>query len=132
MHIEIVVRNHLLDDKEIEKLIENKLRPLKSRTGDDTPYGVYQKISSSETYTHEGNTKLVTDRLQLSFIHKTTEYGELKDLVKLVKNRMDELVNEQGIVESCFFEDENESYESESDYFKIDLDYMISYIRSDL
>ena len=129
-HIEIKLRDHILGCDDIKDKIGEKFRPMMLGQGDDMPAGVYQKISSNEYYTHDGSTKLVQDRFQLSFMHKRTEYAEIKKIIKLVKERMDDFVDDDYVY-SCFFEDEGETYEENSDFLRVNLDYMISYSRSD-
>lgn len=131
MDIKQKLRNFILDDEDINNILEDKLYPVRLSPVSEMPAGVYMQISANPVYSHQGNTQLVTDRFQLSFFHDKYNYGELQELISKVKNRMDEFDKEAG-VQSCFFDDEVENFEEESEVFKVDLDYMISYSRSEL
>ena len=124
--IGIELRNHLLDCDDIKDKVDNRIRPLKLADTDTMPGIVYQTISNERHYAHDGEIGIDTKRIQISVIHKRADYAEMQDIVKYVKKQMEKFV-EQDEIESCFFDDENETYEDESDYIKVNIDYIISY-----
>ena len=91
------------------------------------PALVSNRISTTRTYSHSGDSNLTTPRIQYSCFSETSEGA--KDLAEEIVNEMSGFKGTAGAatVYSTFVESELDLYDDEAKLYHIPVDLMISY-----
>lgn len=127
MAIEADLRQHLINDTDVNNIVDSRIYPLRLPQGFELPAISYQRVSGDRAKDiTNGSIGHAQPRIQVDCW--TENYGKLKDLAEAVQLALDGFQGKLGggdYVQHVSMESETESYEDETEILRISLDFVI-------
>lgn len=126
MAIEADLRQHLINDSDVNDIISGRIYPLRLPQEFELPAISYQRISAPRSKDLQGSIGHVQPRIQVDCW--TESYSKLKDLAEAVRLALDRYQGNLGggdYVQGVSLEGETESFEEDTEIQRISLDFVI-------
>lgn len=128
MIIEQAIKGELSLNDNLVALINNRLDYVKAPQDIAKPYVVFFKVSDPREHSHQGASALARARFQFSIFAET--YKECKQIAKQIQISLQGysgiMGGEEGVfVGGCFYVDETDNYEPQTQLYHVSVDYVI-------
>jgi len=128
MLIETALITFLKAESGITDLVSSRIHFVKAPQDIAKPYLIIIKISSPRDHTHDGASGLAHPRFQFSAF--ATTYSEAKEIIAAVQAALQGYSGIMGgdggvYVNGCFYDDENDFYETETNLYHVSADYIL-------
>ncbi|HUT68657.1 MAG TPA: DUF3168 domain-containing protein [Dehalococcoidales bacterium] len=127
MLIEQALMTYLLAQSGITDLVSTRIHFVKAHQDIDAPYLVLFKVSGPREHSHDGSSELAHPRFQFSAF--ATKYSDAKAVIAAVQAALQGYSGIMGgaggvYVNGCFYEDENDFYETDTNLHHVSADYI--------
>ncbi len=125
MLIEQGLMTYLLAQSAITAIVSDRIFFVKADQSVETPYIVITKVSGVREHSHDGSSHLAHPHFQLSIFSDT--YSSCKSVATVLQTALQGYSGamSDATAQAVFYENETDTYESDTSLFQVILDYTI-------
>lgn len=107
--------------------VGGRVVPDQTPPGMPIPFIKYNRVTTEREYAHDGSTRLAAPTMQLSVYHSSKQ--EARDIARKIQNKLEGYRGLMGdvVVQGVFLDDETHDFDSDTEYYFIESDYIVQY-----